>query len=473
MTLQLVDRSVRRPQGIIEDVLIKVDKFYFPVDFIVIDTEPEHNVGSQIPVILGRPFLATANALKNCRMGVMKISFGNMIVELNIFDINNQPLDYDEVHPVCLIEEITDEAENEFSLEDPEVECFTQDENDLDLDRLLGQDDVLYEDSLEDLEIECFAPSRGDLYIGELLQQTRTMYEPSIEDPEMECFAQHGEDMDYEGFLEPARGVGESSLADTVLKSFGQLGYDVDWDELVEQAEAILDPVLELQSECGKTTKLSSFTPYSSVVELHELIYESKWVGPIHVWPRWPSVTMGRKKDNELFQTRVQKGWQGCIHNSKLKAITRNDHFLPPFIDPLVTRSAGYSYYCVFNGYSSYNHVTLDPGKKENTTLISVLGAFAYCHRPSGSCNAPVVDSLAEDCKLSACGRQPITTFSFCCHLIWFSYFVFVVIVFFRKSIYRSSLGERSPTLHSTFAAHLVLYPNTLGTICHFSLGVG
>jgi hypothetical protein len=126
MTLQLADRLVRRPRRIIEDVLIKVDKFYFPVDFIVIDTEPVHNVGSQIPFILGRPFLTTANALINYRTRVMKISFENMTVELNIFDINKQPLDYDEVHPVCLIEEITDEAENEFSLEDPEVECFTQ-----------------------------------------------------------------------------------------------------------------------------------------------------------------------------------------------------------------------------------------------------------------------------------------------------------------------------------------------------------
>jgi hypothetical protein len=54
-------------------------------------------------------------------MGVMKISFGNMTVELNIFNINNQPLDYDEIHPVCLIEEIT----NEFSLEGSEIEYFT------------------------------------------------------------------------------------------------------------------------------------------------------------------------------------------------------------------------------------------------------------------------------------------------------------------------------------------------------------
>jgi hypothetical protein len=40
MTLQLADRSVKIPWGIVEDVLIKVDKFYFPMDFIVLDMEP-------------------------------------------------------------------------------------------------------------------------------------------------------------------------------------------------------------------------------------------------------------------------------------------------------------------------------------------------------------------------------------------------------------------------------------------------
>ena len=53
MTLQLADRSVKVPRGIVEDVLIKVDKFYFPVDFIVLDTKLVHNVGSQISLILG------------------------------------------------------------------------------------------------------------------------------------------------------------------------------------------------------------------------------------------------------------------------------------------------------------------------------------------------------------------------------------------------------------------------------------
>jgi hypothetical protein len=169
MMLQLADRSIKRPREIIEDVLIKVDKFYFPVDFIVIDMELVHNIESQIPVILGRPFLATTNALINYRTGVMKISFGNMIVELNIFNIYNQPLDYDEVRPVCLIEEITYEIVSEFSLEDPKMEYFAQDEDDLDLDRLNGQDGVLFEPSLEDLEIECFAPSRDDFDCSKLL----------------------------------------------------------------------------------------------------------------------------------------------------------------------------------------------------------------------------------------------------------------------------------------------------------------
>ena len=59
ITLQLVDRSMKRSKGIIEDVLIKVDKFYFPMDFIVIDTKPVHDVVNQIIVILGRPFLAS------------------------------------------------------------------------------------------------------------------------------------------------------------------------------------------------------------------------------------------------------------------------------------------------------------------------------------------------------------------------------------------------------------------------------
>ena len=90
ITLSLADRSVKIPTGIVEDVLVKVDKFYYPVDFVVLDTEPIANRPNHVPIILGRPFLATANTIINCRNGVMQLTFGNMTLELNIFHLSNK-----------------------------------------------------------------------------------------------------------------------------------------------------------------------------------------------------------------------------------------------------------------------------------------------------------------------------------------------------------------------------------------------
>ena len=90
MRIQLADHSIRISRGILEDILIKVENFYFSVDFVVIDTEPICDTTTQVRIILGRPFLTTANALINCRNGVMKISFGNMTLELNVFNISRQ-----------------------------------------------------------------------------------------------------------------------------------------------------------------------------------------------------------------------------------------------------------------------------------------------------------------------------------------------------------------------------------------------
>ena len=59
ISLQLVDRSSAYPRGIVEDVLVKADKFIFPADFVVLDMEEDSN----IPIILGHPFIATGRAL--------------------------------------------------------------------------------------------------------------------------------------------------------------------------------------------------------------------------------------------------------------------------------------------------------------------------------------------------------------------------------------------------------------------------
>jgi len=84
---QVADRSTRIPRGVVEDVLINVGEFIFPIDFIVLDTERVPAAESHIPVILGRLFLSISNALINYRNGIMKLSFGNITLDLNIFDL--------------------------------------------------------------------------------------------------------------------------------------------------------------------------------------------------------------------------------------------------------------------------------------------------------------------------------------------------------------------------------------------------
>ncbi|GJR81130.1 reverse transcriptase domain-containing protein [Tanacetum coccineum] len=59
MTLELANRSVAYPVGVAEDVFVKVGKFYFPADFVVVD----YDVDPRVPLILGRPFLRTTRAL--------------------------------------------------------------------------------------------------------------------------------------------------------------------------------------------------------------------------------------------------------------------------------------------------------------------------------------------------------------------------------------------------------------------------
>ena len=106
ITLRLANRSVKIPRGIVKDVLVQVDKFYFPVDFVILDTQPMVNQGTQFPVILGRPFLTTANAIIHCRGGLMTLSFGNMTINLNIFNVIKEPGDDEDVCEVNMIESV-------------------------------------------------------------------------------------------------------------------------------------------------------------------------------------------------------------------------------------------------------------------------------------------------------------------------------------------------------------------------------
>jgi hypothetical protein len=73
----------------------------------------------------------------------MKISFGNMTVELNIFDISRQSIEYEEVRSACLIEEMVEETVNELSIDKPLRECLIAFGGDMNLDTLLEQADTM------------------------------------------------------------------------------------------------------------------------------------------------------------------------------------------------------------------------------------------------------------------------------------------------------------------------------------------
>ena len=80
ITLQMAYRSMAQPEGVLEDVLVKVGKFIFPVDFVIMKMEED----TQVPLLLGRPFLATGAALIDVQKGELTLRVRNEAVHFNL-----------------------------------------------------------------------------------------------------------------------------------------------------------------------------------------------------------------------------------------------------------------------------------------------------------------------------------------------------------------------------------------------------
>ena len=80
MTLQMADRTLAQHEGILEDVLIKVGKFIFPVDFVVIDIEEE----KQVPLLLRRPFISIGTTLIDVKKGELTLRVRDKAVHFNL-----------------------------------------------------------------------------------------------------------------------------------------------------------------------------------------------------------------------------------------------------------------------------------------------------------------------------------------------------------------------------------------------------
>nr|GEX33406.1 reverse transcriptase domain-containing protein [Tanacetum cinerariifolium] len=98
MTLELADRSITRPKGVAEDVFIKVGKFHFPTDFVVVDFEAD----PRVPLILGRSFFRTGRALIDVYGEEITLWVNDKAVTFNL----NQTMRYSSTYDDFLVNRI-------------------------------------------------------------------------------------------------------------------------------------------------------------------------------------------------------------------------------------------------------------------------------------------------------------------------------------------------------------------------------
>ncbi|KAM0040071.1 putative aspartic peptidase domain superfamily [Helianthus debilis subsp. tardiflorus] len=103
MSIQLADRSVKYPQGVAENLLVKVRDFVFPSDFVILYMEKD----SEVPLILGRPFLATAHAVVDMNGGTLTLMFGDKEMK---FGVGKRVEDDDPVNYMKIIDSSLDDA---------------------------------------------------------------------------------------------------------------------------------------------------------------------------------------------------------------------------------------------------------------------------------------------------------------------------------------------------------------------------
>ena len=82
MTLQQADRSITRPYGVIENVLVRVKHFTFLVDFVLMDIEED----TKIPLILGRPFMLTASCVVDMGKKKLEMGIADQKISFDLFD---------------------------------------------------------------------------------------------------------------------------------------------------------------------------------------------------------------------------------------------------------------------------------------------------------------------------------------------------------------------------------------------------
>ncbi|XP_070045173.1 uncharacterized protein [Nicotiana tomentosiformis] len=120
MLLQLADRTVKRPFGILDDVLVQVAMFVFPADFVILDCR----VDDEIPIILGRPFLATGRALIDCETGELKMRLNDEEITFNVQKSMRRPSEFANCSLIEAVDVILEEEDETLNAKDPLAACL-------------------------------------------------------------------------------------------------------------------------------------------------------------------------------------------------------------------------------------------------------------------------------------------------------------------------------------------------------------
>ncbi|KAL0548815.1 hypothetical protein IC582_013289 [Cucumis melo] len=118
-------------------------------------------------------------------------------------------------------------------------------------------------------------------------------------------------------------------------------------------------------------------------------VLDSTWVSPIHVVPKKTRITIVKNEKGEMVPMRMQNGWRICIYYWKLNEVTKKDHFPLHFLDQMIKRLAGRSYFCFLDEFSGFYQIPIACEDQKKTTFTCDYGTYAFRRMPFGLFNAP------------------------------------------------------------------------------------
>ncbi|KAM6594465.1 hypothetical protein CsatA_002168 [Cannabis sativa] len=397
ITLQLADRSMAHPEGKIEDVLVQVDKFIFPADFIILDYEADR----EVPIILGRPFLATGRTLIDVQNGELTMRVNDQKVTFNVFNAMRFPDEIEECSRLSVIDSIVAESFHKEVWKDEKVISSLEDLE------ALSEDEETQVAWVEPMQP--FPKFKRSFESLELKESNFKPPKPSIQEPpklELKPLPSHlkyaylGENETLPIIISAClEAEAEGLLLEVLKKHKRAIGWTM--ADIKGISPAICTHKIILEAGCSNSIEHQRrLNPVMKEVVRKEVIKwldysivypisDSSWVSPVQCVPKKGGITVVANANNELIPTRTVTGWRVCMDYRKLNNATRKDHFPLPFIDQMLDRLAGKEFYCFLDGYSGYNQISIAPEDQEKTTFTCPYGTFAFRRMPFGLCNAP------------------------------------------------------------------------------------